>query len=43
MNFGDEWGWVILAYSVTYISLIAIAVSLAARIKRVKLRLSERS
>ena len=43
MNFGDEWGWVVLAYSVTYISLVAFALSMASRIRRARLKLSERS
>ena len=42
MNFGNEWGWVVLAYSVTYVSLVAFAVSMAIRIKRARLKLSER-
>ncbi len=43
MEFGSEWGWVALAYGVTYISLVAFAASMAVRIKKARLKLSERS
>jgi hypothetical protein len=43
MDFGDEWGWVVLAYSVTYISLVAFAWSMASRIRRARLKLGDRS
>ncbi len=43
MDFGTEWGWVILAYSVTYVSLFAFAASMAVRIKKARLKLGERS
>lgn len=43
MNFGDEWGWVVFAYAVTYLSLVAFAASMATRIKRARLKLGERS
>jgi hypothetical protein len=42
MNFGDEWGWVTLAYVVTYVSLGAFAGSIAFRIKKARQKLSER-
>jgi hypothetical protein len=43
MEFGSEWGWVALAYGVTYVSLVAFAGSIAIRIKKARLKLSEHS
>jgi hypothetical protein len=43
MDFGTEWGWVTLAYVVTYTSLIAFAASMVIRIKRARLKLGDRS
>ncbi len=42
MEFGSEWGWVALAYSVTYVSLLAFAGSIAMRIKKARLKLDDR-
>ena len=43
MDFGAEWGWVALAYMVTYVSLVAFAASIAMRIKRARAKLGDRS